>query len=273
MMIQSETYYQRLGIPYNADSDLIRRAYRSLARHYHPDHNSDDPEAEDRFKAINEAYQVLSDPEKRVLYDRYGDEWHYYATATISAVNDGAFPFHWDERNRSTDSVSLPPNSNGDAPSRGDPTQPRLRMRHMHVSVRITLEEAFHGAIRTYHEDSAQVEVTIPPGVETGTRLCVPGAGGPGDENTPPGDLFMDMVVLPHEHFVRSDNDLRSSLQVHPELRGRGGSIVVPTLAQPVYLTIPPNTANGAVFRLKGLGMPHLYLPEQCGDLYVKVVD
>lgn len=271
-MIQFETYYHRLGIPYNADSDLIRRAYRSLARRYHPDHNPDDPEAEDRFKAINEAYQVLSDPEKRMLYDHYGDEWRYYAAATVSAVNESAGSIYWDERNRSTDSVSPPP-FDEDAPSRRDTTQTTPRVRHMHVSVRITLEEAFHGAIRTYHEGSAQVDVTIPPGVETGARLCVPGAGGPGDEKTPPGDLFLDIVVLPHERFVRSDNDLRTDLRVHPELRARGGSIVVPTLAQPVYLTIPPNTAGGAIFRLKGLGMPHLYLPGQCGDLYVKVVD
>jgi curved DNA-binding protein len=272
-MIQFETYYHRLGIPYNADSDLIRRAYRSLARRYHPDHNPNDPEAEDRFKAINEAYQVLSDPEKRMLYDHYGEEWRYYTTATVSTVNQSPGPFYWDERNRSTGPVSPPPHSDEDAPSQRDTTQETARVRHIHVSVRITLEEAFHGAIRTYHEGSAQVDVTIPPGVETGTRLYVPGAGGPGDEATPPGDLFLDVVVLPHAHFVRSNNDLRMSLRVHPELRARGGSIVLATLAQPVYLTIPPNTANGAVFRLKGLGMPHLYLPEQCGDLYVKVVD
>jgi curved DNA-binding protein len=142
----------------------------------------------------------------------------------------------------------------------------------MHVSVRITLEEAFHGTVRTYHEGSAQVNVAIPSGVKTGTRLCVPGAGGPGDETSPPGDLFLDIVVLPHETFARSDDDLRIFLRVHPELTARGGSISVPTLAQPVYLTIPPNTPTGALFRLQGLGMPHLYLPDQCGDLYVQIL-
>jgi curved DNA-binding protein len=270
-MTHVDTYYHRLGIPHNADADLIRRAYRTLAQRYHPDHNPDNPEAEDRFKAINEAYQVLSDPEKRTLYDRYGEAWRNYATV-VPPVNERAGPFYWDERNRDMGSVS-PPDTEANAPSPGDATQSAPRVRHMHVSVRITLEEAFHGAIRTYHEGSAQVDVTIPSGVETGTRLCVPGAGGPGDETTPPGDLFLDVVVLPHAHFVRSDNDLRMSLRVHPELRARGGSIVVPTLAQPVYLTIPSNTANDAVFRLKGLGMPHLYLPEQHGDLYVKVIE
>jgi curved DNA-binding protein len=271
MITQSETYYRRLGVPYNADATLIRQAYRSLARLYHPDHNPNNPEAEDRFKAINEAYQVLSDPEKRMLYNQYGEEWvQYAAVAVSSSPEEQASPLRepssWDGSTRMVDPF-IPSSPFGeDIPT----VEPRVR--HMHVSVRITLEEAFHGTVRTYHEGSAQVNVTIPPGVRTGTRLCVPGAGGPGDAITPPGDLFLDMVVLPHATFVRRDDDLRIFLPVHRALSARGGSISVPTLAQPVYLTIPPNTSTGTLFRLKGLGMPHLYLPDQRGDLYVQIM-
>ncbi|MBX3000648.1 MAG: J domain-containing protein [Caldilineaceae bacterium] len=270
-MTQSETYYRRLGVPYNADTTLIRQAYRSLARLYHPDHNPSNPEAEDRFKAINEAYQVLSDPQKRTLYNQYGEEWYQYAAVAVSSAEEYTSPlrepFAWDESTRTVDSFIPSPPSGEEMPS------VESRVRHMHVSVRITLEEAFHGTIRTYHEGAAQVNVTIPPGVKTGTRLCVPGAGGPGDDITPPGDLFLDIVVLPHETFARRDDDLRICLPVHPELSARGGSISVPTLAQPIYLNIPPNTPTGTLFRLKGLGMPHLYLPDQRGDLYVQVVN
>lgn len=258
-MTQFETYYHRLGVPSNADADSIRRAYRSLAHRYHPDHNPNDPEAEDRFKAINEAYQVLSDPQKRLLYNQYGEEWQRYAQMAVStAGNNGVFTWPAQTRSTAPDSTASPT----DAPP----------LRHMHVSVRVTLEEAYHGAVRTFHEGDDQVNVEIPPGVETGSRLCVPGAGGPGDASTPPGDLFLQIVVLPHERFARSGPDLRLSLRVDPELIDRGGSLTVPTLVGPVYLTIPPATQPGAIFRLHGLGMPHLYLPDQRGDLDVTIL-
>jgi curved DNA-binding protein len=244
----------------NADTELIRRAYRNLAHRYHPDHNPNDPEAEDRFKAINEAYQVLSDPHKRMLYNQYGEEWRRHVQATVSIVSDSLGSSSWHDQVAYTEPLSPLPQV--DAP----------RPRHMQVSVRITLEEAYHGAVRTFHEGPEQVDVAIPPGVETGNRLYVPGAGGPGDAVTLPGDLFLQIVVLPHERFARSHTDLRLSLRVDPELPVRGGSLIVPTLAGPVYLTIPPCTHPGATFRLQGLGMPHLYLPHQRGDLYVKIV-
>ncbi len=293
-------YYQILGVPRNATDKEIKKAFRQLAQKYHPDKNPGNKEAEQKFKEINEAYTVLSDPEKRKKYDRFGAQWEQYERA-------GGRPedFDWSAwtgggpRGSYTTRTVTPEEFEqmfggmggfssffdalfgsgmggmGGRPggsfrqSRGRPgmdfgvherttAPPRTE-----VPVDITLEEAFHGTTRTLQsEDGTRLEVNIPRGVKTGSRVRARGSQG---------DIYLKINILPHDRFTREGDDLLVRVPVDLYTAVLGGEVQVPTLERPVVLTIPPGTQNGKTFRLRGLGMPNLRQPDKRGDLYAVV--
>jgi len=285
MRMEYKDYYKILGVDRNASDKEIKQAYRRLARQYHPDVNKS-PGAEERFKEINEAYQVLSDPGKRRKYDQLGDSWHRWQQQGAP----GGFDWSQWVTGFPRGGVRVEYGDLGDLFGRsgssfsdffesifggmgGPRTTQRMRMRGQDYeqTVEITLEEAYHGTTRILQRDGQRLEVKIPPGVKAGSRVRVAGQGGPGVGGGPHGDLYLRIKVLPHPDFERKGDDLYRDVDVDLYTAVLGGEVRVPTLDGEVMLTIPPGTSGGRVFRLRGKGMPRLRNPQRHGDMYVTV--
>jgi curved DNA-binding protein len=283
-------YYEVLGVPRNATEKEIRQAYRRLARQYHPDLNPGDKTAETRFKEIGEAYEVLSDPEKRKKYDRYGHNWQQAEAAEAAARSAGFqhFDFGWRPGAGGapfgatggffTDSLFgdlledlFAPRGRGGFRSR-TAAQPG---QDLEQPIEVTLEEAFAGTQRVIQVQTPdgrlrRLEVKIPPGVTDGSRIRIAGEGGPGFGG-PPGDLYLVVSVRPHPVFQRKGDDLYVEVPVPLYVLVLGGEAQVPTpKGTRLALRIPPETQNGRVFRLAGQGMPRLQ-GDGRGDLYATV--
>jgi DnaJ-class molecular chaperone len=279
LVLLMPNYYDVLGISRTANDKDIRQAYRKLARQYHPDVNPGDKTAEEKFKQINEAHSVLSDPDKRRKYDKHGDRWQYAdqieeaeAQARAQAqARAGRTSFEW-----------FAPGSGGSA-GEHDVTfdgkssnifetlfrnlgQEVRQPSSSEYPVEITLEEAFQGTTRLIElSGGRRLEVKIPPGVDNGSRVHIP--AGRGRES----NLYLIISVQPHSAFERKGRNLYREVEVPLEDAVLGGEIMVPTLRSRVALTIPPETQNGQRFRLAGQGMPSLNQPASRGDLYATV--
>ena len=266
--------YVALGVPRGASDDEIRKAYRKLARRTHPDVNPNDPKAEERFKRVSFAYEVLADPEKRKLYNEFGAD----------GLAQGFDPEHARAYARWSRGAQRSPSSGAfsgglgleDLVSElfGRGGRPRGPRRGADVEGEIRVD--FLAAVRG---DEARVElpgrgvlrVRIPPGADEGTRIRLAGKGEPGPGGGPAGDLYLVLRVRPHRFFRREGADLRLELPVTlPELI-RGGSVEVPTPDGPVKMTVPPRSANGAKLRLRGKGARRRGSGER-GDLLVQLV-
>jgi len=277
-----KNYYKTLGVNKNATEQEIKRAYRRLAREFHPDVNPDNPKAEDRFKDINEAHEVLSDPEKRAKYNQFGASWQQHQ-------NRGGGPggFDWSQWSRGgapggihVDMQGLGGFSDFFNTLFGD-TGPRSRGRGRGVrnrpsqdveqAVQITLEEAYHGTRRLLKRNGRRLEVNIPRGVKTGARIRVAGKGNPASAGMPAGNLYLKMTVAPHAVFSRQGDDLHCENDLDLYTALLGGQVRVDTLDGTVALKMPPETSSGRTFRLRGKGMPRLEQPKERGDLYVKI--
>jgi len=283
--MEFKDYYAVLGVPPDADQKMIRDTYRTLARQYHPDVNPGDKQAEERFKEINEAYQALSDPEKRQKYDALRQQYQQYQRRGAA---DG---FDWEawqappgERvyTRTVSPEDLEDLFGEAAPFSdffesifGQPRAARMpqprRGRDLEVPVEITLEEAFQGTSRTLEVGDRRIEARIPPGVRTGSRVRLSGQGSPGIGGGPPGDLYLIIEVAPHPQFEREGDDLEIEVPVDVFTAAAGGRVRVPTLDGSVMLKIPPRTQADRRFRLRGKGMPRLGQPRERGDLYARV--
>jgi len=277
-------YYKTLGVSKSATQKEIKSAFRKLAQKYHPDKNPGDKAAEDKFKDLNEAYEVLSDPQKRAKYDQLGSS---YAQWERMGRPGGGFDFsQWTnpggarvEYGDLNDLFGEGGFSDffstlfggGAAPGRGRTTGRTARWtsrgENMEQPVEITLEEAYHGAKRTLQKDGRRLEVSIPPGAKTGTKVRIAGEGGPGQ---PVGDLFLVVSVQPHPKYRREGDDLYVDFPVDLYTAVLGGEAHVPTLGGDLVLTIPPETQSGKTFRLSGRGMPKLRQPKEYGDLYAR---
>ncbi len=273
----AKDYYALLGIKRDASDKDIRQAYRRLARRHHPDVNRGDPSASDRFKEINEAYQVISDPETRRKYDRYGENWK---NADRIAQQEATF------RRRPSAGTSTrggrssyedlfevstaEPSDLGDLLGEVFGRRGAPRSQALEHAVEVSLEEAYLGTARVVtltNPDGSQrrLEVKVPPGVETGSRVRVALDGRRGAE------LYLNMTVQPHATFQRKGKDLTTEVTVPLYDALLGGQVEVPTLKGRVLLTVPPETQNGRVFRLSGQGMPVVGQPDGKGDLLVTV--
>ena len=306
--MEFKDYYKILGVDRNATLEEIKKAYRRLARKYHPDMNKGDKEAEERFKEINEAYQVLSDPEKRRKYDELSQSWRawqqagfnpadfdwsrWYATGAqpgrvrvqfvgVEDLGDledllrGGFS---DFFNLIFGGMGAEPRTErrvyyyGPGEARAEPwgEQAYYGSLDYEQPVQITLEEAYHGTTRRLRTpDGKTIEVRIPPGVRTGSKVRVAGQGAQAGGRR--GDLYLKIEVLPHHRFERKGDDLYCTVPVDLYTAILGGEVPVDTLDGRVMLRIPPETQNGRTFRLRGKGMPRLNRPGQYGDLYARV--
>ena len=265
-------YYAALGITKSATERDIRQAYRKMARQHHPDVNQGDLSAEERFKEINEAYSVLSDPDKRQKYDKYGDQWAHadqIEEAQARSSYRSAADFHRSPFGGFDPTITVEGTS-GDIFDQlfKDLSQKVRREHEPEYPVVVTLEEAQKGTNRLVTlPEGRRLEVRIPPGVDNGSRVHIP-AGGSARGN---GNFYLLVSVQEHERFVRDGRDLYCDMEVPLEDVVLGGEITVPTLTGIVALTIPPETQNGQRFRLAGQGMPDLNQPGQRGDLYTTV--
>ena len=270
-------YYHVLGLTRTADEKAVRQAYRKLARQYHPDVNHEDSASEEKFKAINEAYSVLSDPDKRRRYNRHGDDWEHadrIEEAQARARRGGIFGRRGGPE---TDPFFGASSGQGSIFDRlfsdlghGRDRAPAPATEH---PVEITLEEAYQGTARILSlANGRRLEVKIPAGVDNGSRVHIPADG------TGQGDIYLVMSVKDHPRFDRRGKDLYSEVEVPLSDVILGGDVDVPTMKGRVSLTIPPKTQNGRRFRLAGQGMPALNIrsnkPSGQGDLYatIKVV-
>lgn len=256
-------YYDILGVPRDADEDRIRRAYRKLARTHHPDVSSD-PDAEDRFKEVGEAFDVLKDPERRELYDRFGADWRQAQAA-------GGPPPPPQGQGR-----SAPPPEYEDlfaqmfGAGRGEGAAFRVRGNDVEAILDVTLEEAADGGSRRITlPDGTSLDVTIPVGLVDGRRIRLAGQGGEGLGGGPRGDLFLSARILPHATFEHDGRDLHVELPVAPWEAALGAKVGVRTLAGTVSVTVPKGSSSGRRLRLRGRGIPD---PKGAdGDLYATV--
>jgi curved DNA-binding protein len=271
----------------NADADAIKKAYRKLARQYHPDVNKGDKKAEERFKEINEANDVLSDPEKRKVYDQLGANYQQYRQAGGDPRNydwsqwaqqaGGANPFR---RGAGTSTVDFEDLDLGDlfesmfgGGRSGTRTQTARRPRDVEQPVQITLEEAYQGTTRVLRKDSQDqdIEVSIPAGVKTGSKVRMRGQG-PRNARGQSGDLYLVIEVAPDATYERKEDDLYRDAKVNAFTAMLGGEVAVSTLSGNVVVTVPAGTSSGRRIRLRGRGMPKLGANGQYGDLYLRVM-
>ena len=278
MPVAYQDYYDALGVSRDASQDEIRRAYRTLARRYHPDVNKD-PGAEDRFKEISEAYEVLRDPEKRERYDRLGSNWR----AGQDVAGDGGFGEGFDPGNGFENvRVDFGGRDFSDffesffgrrTRTAGGTGFDSFSMRggdHEAV-LDLGLEEAARGGKRWLSlGDGRSVEVDIPRGVLDGERIRVPGQGGAGVGGGQAGDLFLRIRIRPHPRFRIEGRDLYVDLPVSPWEAALGDEVPVPTLEGTARVKVPPGSSSGRRLRLRGQGMPGSR-GGPAGDLYAVV--
>ena len=275
--MEYKNYYKILGVERNAAEKDIKRAYRKLAVQYHPDKNPGDARAEERFKEINEAYEVLGDPSKRAKYDQLGSSYQEWERR-------GGAPggFDWSQWTGGQGGVRVDVGDLGDLfgagfseffqtmfGGMGTRTQTARRGRDLEQHVSISLSEAYHGARRTFDRGGKHLDVSIPPGAQSGTRVRLSGQGAGGQSQA--GDLYLVVEVEPDARFERQGDDLvvEASTDLYTALLG--GEVKVPTQSGDVVLTVPAGSQPGQTFRLKGRGMPQLHHPSTHGDLFARL--
>jgi len=273
-------YYQVLGVGRKADEKEIKASYRKLARKYHPDVNPNDKAAEAKFKEVSEAYEVLSDPEKRKLYDQFGSNWDQVrAGAAAQGVDYETFFGNMGGSSSPFEQIFEQFfHFGGAGPGRGARVQiedlQTAQPRDVEKVVEVTLEEVDSGAKRglTYQTNDAvqtrdgsittipttkKVEITIPAGISDGKKLRVPGKGAAGLSGRN-GDLYVVVRWQKHERFRPSGENLEVDVEVPYTVAALGGDVKVPTLRKPITMSIPPGTQSGQTFRLAGQGISRL---------------
>jgi DnaJ-class molecular chaperone len=258
-------YYEILGVHQRSDDKTIRQAYRRLAREHHPDVNQGDASAEEQFKAVNEAYSVLSDKDSRQKYDRYGDQWKKAETFSSRQHHANGMPFSFDPWNIFNGNPNARRNPNFGFDETFD-NRNFQRPEPKEYNITISLYEAYSGATRTLKlSNGKRIEAKIPIGVDNGSKIHMQGI--PGQDTS----LYLVIEILEHPIFKRLNNDLFTEVEAHPEQLVLGSELSIETLTGDIALSVPPLTQNGQRFRLSGQGMPSLKSPSIPGDLYVTV--
>ena len=280
-------YYQILGISKDASADEIKKAYRKLARKYHPDLNPGDKLAEARFKEVNEAQEVLSDPEKRTKYDQYGQYWQQVGQGNPSPganagagfnVDVGGFDFGQYGNFEDFLNEILGRGGRGGRSSYGYRTASPggfgggysdIPAQDSEAAVALTFSEAFNGTQKQFRLGNETVKVRIPPGAKTGSRLRIKGKGQPSPFSGQRGDLYLNIELQPHSLFKFKGDNLMAEIPITPPEAVLGADIAVPTPDGKVTMTVPPGVNSGQSLRLKGKGWrkPN----NQRSDLMVKL--
>ena len=285
--MEYKDYYEVLGVGRQASQGEIKKAYRKLALQYHPDRNPNNKDAENKFKEANEAYQVLSDPQKRAHYDRLGADysrwqrqgapsggfdWGQYSTGRPGGVHveysgniddlfgQGGFSDFFQQIFGGMAGFEGGGRRGGQAARQPSYEQP----------VTVSLQEAFHGATRLMQLDGRRLEVKIPAGARSGTKVRMAGVG-PAGRGGQPSDIYLVIEVADDPRFKREGDDLHTEVEVDLYTAVLGGEVRVPTLDGQVVLKVPAGTQPGQSIRLKGRGMPLLKNNKQRGDLFAKI--
>ncbi|MCE6992059.1 DnaJ C-terminal domain-containing protein [Dyadobacter sp. CY323] len=262
-------YYQILELDKTADDKAIKNAYRKLARKYHPDLNPNDKEAQKKFQQLNEANEVLSDPEKRKKYDQYGKDWQHseeFERARQSRGNAGGQGFTGGGDQFSDFFESMFGSGSGFS---GGGRGARYRGQDYQADVNLTLRDAYEAHKQTLTVNGRNIRITIPAGIENGQTIKIAGHGGKGTNGGPDGDLFITFSIEPDSKLRRSGNDLHLKAEVDLYTAVLGGDLVIETLSGKLKLPVKPETQNGSIVRLKGKGFPVYKKEGQFGDLYV----
>ncbi len=274
-------YYQILGIDRNASQDSIKKAYRKLARKYHPDLNPNDKEAAEKFKQINEANEVLSDEEKRKKYDKYGENWRHgeeyekarqaqeqqYAGSrsgsrfyTQADFGEGDFSDFFEQMFGAQASGNF---------SSGRRANAQFKGQDLNAEVQITLREAYTTHQRTFTINDKNVRITIPAGVADGQKIRLKGYGGPGMNGGPNGDLYITFRIADDNEFKRAGDDLYATISIDLYTAVLGGETTINTMTGQVKLKVKAGTQNGTKTKLKGKGFPVYKQEGNFGDLIV----
>jgi len=278
-------YYSILGITKSANAAEIKKAYRKLAVKLHPDKNPNDKKAEERFKEVNEAYEVLSDPENRKKYDLYGENWNRVneaqqgsqAGGKRSSAGGQSFQFEGDASDffgQGSDYSDI----FGDffrqaGGGQGRRSNGKYRGQDLQSELSITLEEAYSGASKTFELNGQKIRIQLKPGAYTGLTIKLAGKGQPGANGGPPGDLFITINVLPHSLYQREGDSLRQKLNIDLFTAVLGNEKEVTLLTGgALKIRIPAGTQPGRILRIKGKGMPLYQNPSAFGDLLLEIV-
>src|SRR5215831_12037701 len=266
-------YYKVLGLDKNATQEDIKKAYRKLARKHHPDLNPNDKEAHKKFQQINEANEVLSDPDKRKKYDQYGKDWQHaeqfeqarqsqrHAGGTQQEFYGGTFG--------DGDFSDFFESLFGGSRQTGRSSKTAFRGQDYHAELDLTLHDAYTTHQQTITVDDKNIRITIPAGIEDGQKIRLKGHGGAGINGGPAGDLYITFNIINHTHFKREGNDLHTNVDIDLYTAMLGGEITIDTMGGKVKLQVKPETQNGSKIRLKGKGFPVYKQEGTSGDLYV----
>ena len=273
-------YYHVLGLDKSATQDDIKKAYRKLARKYHPDLNPNDEEAKKKFQEINEANEVLTDPEKRQKYDQYGEHWKHgeaYEQAQQQqsrSASGGAsgnpfegFDFDYSGNYDTGEFSDFFEQMFGSR--HGGGRQTKFRGNDYHATLELTLQQAYTTHQQTFTVNGKNIRITIPAGVENGQKIKLSGQGGEGINGGPNGDLYITFSIKPDAHFQRKGHDLYAVQDIDLYTALLGGETVIDTFAGKIKIKIKQETPNDTKIRLKGKGFPIYKKEGQFGDLYV----
>ena len=289
--MEYKDYYKTLGVAKTASASEIKKAYRKLAVKYHPDKTKDDKVAEEKFKEVTEAYEVLKDAEKRKKYDELGANWKQYEQQAANGRGRGAYGSPYgggrSQQEFSEEYSDLFGSGGfsdffesffgGAAPGGGDSPYTRSSNRYVakgqnhQASITIPLSHAYQGVTPVINVGGKRIRIKLKPGIEEGQTLKIAGKGGESMQGGPAGDLFLTINIEPHPTITRKGDDLYTDVPVDVYTAILGGKTTVETLKGSVAITIPAGTDNGKVLRLKGLGMPNYNNNDRFGNLYATV--
>ncbi len=271
--MEYKDYYKILGVDKNADEKTIKSAYRKLVKKYHPDKTKGDVKLEKKFKEIAEAYEVLSNPEKRKRYDELGANWDRFGSADSwqrahtnfygfsKGGNTGSYKFYTNMDQNGTDFSDFFKAFFGDFDMGGRSSygftggSMTFDGNDLESEIRLSVEEAYHGTTAQVNINGDIIKIKIPAGIKDGQKIRVAGKGEPGHNGGKPGDLYLKVHIKEHEYYKVDGSDIKVNVPITPSEAVLGAKIQIPTLKGKINITVPPGTSSGKVLRLKELGL------------------